>query len=51
MDITGDPLPYGIEPNRTTLEAVIRHAVTQGILPRTVSVEDLFAPSSHGLVA
>jgi 4,5-dihydroxyphthalate decarboxylase len=51
MDITGDPLPYGIEPNRTTLEAVIRHAVTQGILPRVVPVEDLFPPSTHNLRA
>jgi 4,5-dihydroxyphthalate decarboxylase len=51
MEMTGDPLPYGIEPNRGVLEAVIRHAVTQGIIERTVAVESLFPPSTHGLAA
>ena len=51
MDITGDPLPYGIDSNRTTLEAIVRHAVEQGILPRPVSVEDLFPPSTRTLTA
>ena len=43
MDVTGDPLPYGIEANRKMLEAVIQHAVEQGIIPRRVAVDDLFA--------
>ena len=43
MDVTGDPLPYGIEPNRKMLEAVIQHAVEQGIIPRQVAVGELFA--------
>jgi 4,5-dihydroxyphthalate decarboxylase len=43
MDITGDPLPYGIEPNRRMLEAVINHAVEQQIVPRRVGVDELFA--------
>jgi 4,5-dihydroxyphthalate decarboxylase len=43
MDITGDPLPYGIEENRRMLEAIIGHAVEQGIIPRRVPVEDIFA--------
>lgn len=43
MEITGDPLPYGIEPNRRVLEALIGHAVTQGIIPAPVRVEELFA--------
>jgi 4,5-dihydroxyphthalate decarboxylase len=42
MDITGDPLPYGIEPNRAMIEAVIRHSVEQGILAQPLSVEELF---------
>jgi 4,5-dihydroxyphthalate decarboxylase len=42
MDVTGDPLPYGIEPNRKMLEAVIAHAVEQGIIPRRAAVNDLF---------
>jgi len=43
MDVTGDPLPFGIEPNRTNLETLIGHAVTQGIIPHRVPVEELFA--------
>ncbi len=49
MDITGDPLPYGIEPNRRMLEAVIRHSVEQGIISRPVAVEGLFPRNTHGL--
>ena len=43
MDVIGDPLPYGIEPNRQMLEAVIDHALEQQIIPRHVAVDDLFA--------
>lgn len=51
MDVTGDPLPYGIEPNRGVLEAVIRHSVEQGIIPRAFTVEELFPPTTHSLTA
>lgn len=50
MALTGDPLPYGIEPNRVTLEALARHARRQGIIPAAVDVEDLFDPATRGLV-
>lgn len=43
LDVMDDPLPYGIEPNRDTLERLIAHAVTQKIIPEPVAVEDLFA--------
>jgi 4,5-dihydroxyphthalate decarboxylase len=43
MDVIGDPLPYGIDENRRTVEAIISHAVEQGIIPRRVPVEDMFA--------
>ena len=51
MEVTGDPLPYGIEPNRVALEAVIRHSVEQGILSRPFVVEDLFAENTRTLMA
>ncbi len=52
MEITGgDPLPYGIEPNRRMLDAVIRHSLEQGIISRSVTVEELFPPNTHGLIA
>ncbi len=50
MDITGDPLPYGIEPNRRVLEDLIQHSLTQGIITRPVTVEELFPRNTHGLV-
>jgi 4,5-dihydroxyphthalate decarboxylase len=51
MEITGDPLPYGIAPNRDVIEELIGHAFTQGIISKPVTVEELFAPGTHGLTA
>jgi 4,5-dihydroxyphthalate decarboxylase len=48
--ITGDPLPYGIEPNREVIEELIRHATAQGIVRKPVTVDALFAPSTRALV-
>ncbi len=43
LEITGeDPLPYGVEPNRATIEELIDHAVRQKILTRRPDVESLF---------
>jgi 4,5-dihydroxyphthalate decarboxylase len=52
MAVTGgDPLPYGIAPNRVMLEAALAAAVEQGIIDRAPTLEALFAPSTHALVA
>jgi 4,5-dihydroxyphthalate decarboxylase len=45
-----DPLPYGLEPNRAVLEALMETAVAQHILTRPVGLEDLFATSTLDLV-
>ena len=50
MEITGDPLPYGIAPNRKVLDELIRHALTQGIITKPVTAEELFAPATRALV-
>jgi 4,5-dihydroxyphthalate decarboxylase len=50
MEITGDPLPYGIAPNRNVIEDLIRHALTQGIITKPVTADELFAPSTRTLV-
>jgi 4,5-dihydroxyphthalate decarboxylase len=50
LAITGDPLPYGIAPNRKVIDALIGHALTQGIITKPVTAEELFAPSTHDLV-
>jgi len=51
MAISGDPLPYGIAPNRKVIEELIGHALTQGIITKPVTADQLFAPSTRGLVA
>ena len=51
MDITGDPLPYGIAPNRNVLEELIGHTLKQGIITRAVTVDELFAEGTRELVA
>jgi 4,5-dihydroxyphthalate decarboxylase len=51
MEITGgDPLPYGIEPNRRSLEELISSARDQGILSRAPAIGELFARGSRDLV-
>ena len=50
MEISGDPLPYGIAPNRREIEAVIQYSVEQGILPKPFAVEDVFAKGTLDLV-
>jgi 4,5-dihydroxyphthalate decarboxylase len=49
MEVTGDPLPYGIDANRKVLDELIGHAVTQGIIDRRVAADELFHPSTRGL--
>ena len=49
LEITGDPLPYGIDANRKALEAIVQHSVEQGILPRPVAIEDLFPENTRAL--
>ncbi len=51
MEIAGDPLPYGIEPNRRVLENLITHAMTQKILRRPVEIDAVFAPQTRELIA
>jgi 4,5-dihydroxyphthalate decarboxylase len=51
LELGRDPLPYGIAPNRAVLENLIAHARTQQILKKPVTVESLFAPSTHALEA
>jgi 4,5-dihydroxyphthalate decarboxylase len=51
MEITGgDPMPYGIEPNRAVVENLIGHAKRQGILAGSERIEDLFVKETLGLV-
>jgi 4,5-dihydroxyphthalate decarboxylase len=44
----GDPWPYGIEPNRPTLEAAIRYLHDQSLIAAPLAVEDVFEPLRDG---
>jgi len=50
MEIAGDPLPYGIGPNRKMLDELIGHALTQGIINKPVVADELFAAGTRELV-
>ncbi|MBS1677612.1 MAG: 4,5-dihydroxyphthalate decarboxylase [Actinobacteria bacterium] len=41
-----DIWPYGIEPNRRTLDAFLTYSAEQGVCERRLEVEDLFAPET-----
>lgn len=44
QELFGDDIwPYGIEPNRKTLEAFLQYAFEQGVCHRKLTPEDLFA--------
>ena len=47
----GDPLPYGVAPNRRAIEELIGHAVHQRILDRPPAVDELFAEGVLDLIA
>jgi 4,5-dihydroxyphthalate decarboxylase len=41
-----DPFPYGIQANRKTLEALAQYSHEQGLTPRVLSLDEIFAPST-----
>ena len=40
-----DPLPYGLEATRKTLETFIEFNVDQRVIPERVDLEEVFAPT------
>lgn len=52
LEATGDdPLPYGVDPNRKMIEALMAHAVTQQILSAPPGLADVFAAGTLDLTA
>jgi 4,5-dihydroxyphthalate decarboxylase len=48
MELFGkDYFPYGIEPNRKTLEAFLKWGHEQGVCKRLVDVDEMFPDSMH----
>jgi 4,5-dihydroxyphthalate decarboxylase len=46
---TTDPFPYGLKRNRHTLETLVRYSCEQGLTPRVVTLEEIFAPNTLDL--
>ena len=44
----GDPWPYGVEPNRRALEALVQYLVDQSMIAKPIRVDDLFVPVYGG---
>jgi 4,5-dihydroxyphthalate decarboxylase len=40
----GDPMPYGLEPNRHALETFARYLHAQGLVDHPVGIDELFVP-------
>ena len=47
--LQGDPLPFGVEANRASLETFIGFTVDQQIIPEAISPEEAFEPSTREL--
>jgi len=45
--VGADPLPYGIAPNLATIRALEQTAFKQGLTPRRMSVDELFADAEN----
>ena len=46
-----DPLRFGVEPNRKSLEIIIEYALRQKLIPRRFTVDELFDDTTRALVA
>ena len=44
-----DPYPYGVKSNRKVLETVALYSHEQGLTPRVMQMEEIFAPSTLDL--
>jgi 4,5-dihydroxyphthalate decarboxylase len=47
----GDAWPYGIEPNRPTLQALVQYMLEQHFIAKAIPIEDLFVPLPGELAA
>ena len=48
-NVVGDPFPFGIDANRKALDAIVRFSVDQHVIPKKLSLEELFAPGTLNL--
>jgi 4,5-dihydroxyphthalate decarboxylase len=46
---TEDPFPYGVKTCRHVLETIAQYSHEQGLTPRVIDLEEIFAPSTMDL--
>ena len=44
--VAQDPYPYGVKANRAILEQIARYSHEQGLTPREIGLEEVFAAST-----
>src|SRR5947208_1680704 len=42
MPLVGDPLPYGLEANRRSIEAMLTYGLQQNLIPKRMSLDEAF---------
>ena len=42
IPVVGDPLPYGIEANRPSIEVLVTYALQQGLIPSRPPLDEIF---------
>ena len=42
MPLVGDPLPYGLEANMPSIEAMLTYGLQQKLIPKRMSLEEAF---------
>jgi 4,5-dihydroxyphthalate decarboxylase len=42
MPLVGDPLPYGLSANRTSIEAMLMYGLQQNLIPKRMSLDEAF---------
>jgi 4,5-dihydroxyphthalate decarboxylase len=42
MPLVGDPLPYGLEPNLRSIEAMLTYGLQQNLIPKRMAIEEAF---------
>jgi 4,5-dihydroxyphthalate decarboxylase len=46
MQTVGDPLPYGLEENAASIEAMLTYGLQQGLIPRRMPLDEVFVDPS-----
>jgi 4,5-dihydroxyphthalate decarboxylase len=48
MALVGDPLPYGLNANMPSIEAMLAYGLQQGLIPKSMPIQDVFVdPRRH----